>query len=219
MPEHLTLRILIADDHPMVLDGVRRLIDDQPGMQVVAQASNGAEALRLAEELLPAIAIVDVSMPGTDGLSLTRLTNERCPSVRVIALTRHDDKGFVRNMMQAGAAGYVLKQSSSAELIRAIRSVAGGQSYVDPSVRTAPPEEVRADAPPNAFAMEPLAPIEEQVLRLVAASYSNREIAGRLAVSVDAIATAKTDAMRKLGLTTRLALVRHAQLQGWLLPG
>jgi two-component system, NarL family, response regulator NreC len=138
----------------------------------------------------------------------------------VIALTRHDDKGFVRNMMQAGAAGYVLKQSPSAELIRAIRSVAGGQPYVDPSVRTPRAlQDVRADGAPNALAAEPLAPIEEQVLKLVAASYSNLEIAGRLAMSVDAIATAKTDAMRKLGLTTRLALIRYARLQGWLLSG
>lgn len=220
MPEHLTLRILIADDHPMVLDGVRRLIDDQPGMQVVAQASDGSEALQLAQELLPAMAIVDVSMPGTDGVTLTRLIHERCPSVRIIVLTRHDDKGFVRKMMQAGASGYVLKQSPPAELIRAIRSVADGEAYVDPSVRTArPPQEVRTGSATNTFAPAPLAPLEEQVLRLVAVAYSNQEIAGRLAVSVDAIAAAKSDAMRKLGLTTRLALIRYAQSHGWLLSG
>jgi DNA-binding NarL/FixJ family response regulator len=219
MLEHPTIRILIADDHLLVRDGLKRLIDEQPGMEVIAEAMNGPEALKLARELLPAIAIVDVSMPGMDGVALTGLLQECCPEVRVIALTRHDDAAFVRKMMQAGASGYVLKQSASAELIRAIRSVSGGIAYVDASVRTT--ERARdpwADHAGEASAHEPLLPLEEQVLRLLAASYSNEEMAVRLSVDVEAIAGARVGAMRKVGVTTRFAVIRYAQARGWL-PG
>jgi DNA-binding NarL/FixJ family response regulator len=217
MLEHPTIRILIADDHLLVRDGLRRLIDNQPGMTVIAEAMNGPEALQLARELLPTIAIVDVSMPGMDGVVLTRLLQECCPDVRVLALTRHDDAAFVRKMMQAGASGYVLKQSASAELIRAIDSVSGGIAYVDPSVRTT--ERARdpwADQAGEAAAHEPLLPLEEQVLRLLAASYSNEEMATQLSVDLEAIAGARIGAMRKVGVTTRFAVIRYAQARGWL---
>jgi DNA-binding NarL/FixJ family response regulator len=219
MLEHPTIRILIADDHLLVRDGLKRLIDDQSGMEVVAEAMNGPDALQLAQQLLPGIAIVDVSMPGMDGVALTRLLQECCPEVRVLALTRHDDAAFVRKMMQAGASGYVLKQSASAELIRAIHSVSGGIAYVDPSVRTT--ERARdpwADQPEEASAHEPLLPLEEQVLRLLAASYSNEEMAAHLSLDLQAIAGARVGAMRKVGVTTRFAVIRYAQARGWL-PG
>jgi DNA-binding NarL/FixJ family response regulator len=216
MLEHPTIRVLIADDHRLVRDGLKRLIDDQAGMEVVAEAMNGPEALLLARELLPAIAIVDVSMPGMDGVALTRLLQECCPEVRVLALTRHDDAAFVRQMMQAGASGYVLKQSASAELIRAIRSVSGGIAYVDASVRTTQrARDPWADRAGEASAHEPLLPLEEQVLRLLAASYSNEEMAVRLSVDVEAIAGARVGAMRKVGVTTRFAVIRYAQARGW----
>jgi DNA-binding NarL/FixJ family response regulator len=217
MIEPPTIRILIADDHLLVRDGLKRLIDDQPGMEVVAEAINGAEALELAQHLMPAIAIVDVSMPGMDGVALTHLLHEYCPQVRVLALTRHDDAAFVRKMIQAGASGYVLKQSASAELIRAIHSVWGGIAYVDPSVRTA--ERARdpwADQADEASPHEPLFPLEEQVLRLLAASYSNEEMAAHLSVDLAAIKDAKIGAMRKVGVTTRFAVIRYAQARGWL---
>jgi DNA-binding NarL/FixJ family response regulator len=219
MLEHPTIRILIADDHLLVRDGLKRLIDDQPGMEVIAEAMNGSEALQRAQELCPTIAIVDVSMPGMDGVALTHLLQERCPEVRILVLTRHDDAAFVRRMMQAGASGYVLKQSASAELIRAIHSVSGGIDYVDPSVR--PTEQARdpwADQADEASAHEPLLPLEEQVLRLLAASYSNEEMAAHLSVDLDAIAGARVGAMRKVGVTTRFAVIRYAQARGWL-PG
>jgi DNA-binding NarL/FixJ family response regulator len=219
MLEHPTIRILIADDHLLVRDGLKRLIDDQSGMEVVAEAMNGPDALQLAQQLLPGIAIVDVSMPGMDGVALTRLLQECCPEVKVLALTRHDDAAFVRKMMQAGASGYVLKQSASAELIRAIHSVSGGIAYVDPSVRST--ERARdpwADQPEEASAHEPLLPLEEQVLRLLAASYSNEEMAAHLSLDLQAIAGARVGAMRKVGVTTRFAVIRYAQARGWL-PG
>jgi DNA-binding NarL/FixJ family response regulator len=219
MLEHPTIRILVADDHLLVRDGLKRLIDDQPGMKVVAEAMNGLDALQLAQELMPAIAIVDVSMPGMDGVALTRLLQKCCPEVRVLALTRHDDAAFVRKMMQAGASGYVLKQSASAELIRALHSISGGIPYVDPSVRTT--ERARdpwAEQADEASAHEPLLPLEEQVLRLLAASYSNEEMAAHLSVDLGAITGARVGAMRKVGVTTRFAVIRYAQARGWL-PG
>jgi DNA-binding NarL/FixJ family response regulator len=217
MVENQTIRILIADDHLLVRDGLKRLIDDQPGMEVIAEAMNGTEALELARELLPAIAIVDVSMPGMDGVALTRLLQESCPQVRVLALTRHDDAAFVRKMMQAGACGYVLKQSVSAELIRAIHGVSAGTAYIDPSVRPAEPaRDPREDHAGDVSAHEPLLPLEEQVLRLLAASYSNEEMATQLSVDVEAIAGARVGAMRKIGVTTRFAVIRYAQARGWL---
>jgi DNA-binding NarL/FixJ family response regulator len=217
MLEHPTIRILIADDHLLVRDGLKRLIDSQPGMEVIAEAMNGPDALHLAQQLLPGIAIVDVSMPGMDGVALTHLLQECCPEVKVLALTRHDDAAFVRKMMQAGASGYVLKQSASAELIRAIHSVSGGIAYVDPSVRTT--ERARdpwADQAGETAAHEPLLPLEEQVLRLLAASYSNEEMAAHLALDLEAIAGARVAAMRKVGVTTRFAVIRYAQARGWL---
>jgi DNA-binding NarL/FixJ family response regulator len=217
MLEHSTIRILIADDHLLVRDGLKRLIEDQPGMEVIGEAVNGPEALQLAQELLPAIAIVDVSMPGMDGVALTHCLQECCPAVRVLALTRHDDAAFVRTMMEAGASGYVLKQSASAELIRAIHSVSGGIAYVDPSVRSM--ERARdpwADQADEASAHESLLPLEEQVLRLLAASYSNEEMAAHLSVDLEAIAGARARAMRKVGVTTRFAVIRYVQARGWL---
>src|SRR5215212_3547105 len=112
------LRILLAEDHVTVRDGLKRLVNEQEDMEVVAEAGDGRDAVRLARELLPDVAVMDISMRGWDGLKATQKLKETCPQVRVIALTRHDDHGFLTGMLRAGAAGYVLKQSASAELIR-----------------------------------------------------------------------------------------------------
>lgn len=128
------LRVLPAEDHVTVREGLRRLVDEQGDMEVVAEAGDGREAARLAQELVPDVAVMDVSMPGWDGLKATRELSGACPQVRVLALTRHEDPGFIAEMLKAGAKGYVLKQSASGELIRAVRAVAAGQCYLDPAV-------------------------------------------------------------------------------------
>src|SRR5215207_5605887 len=128
------VRILIAEDHGTMREGLKLLFNNEPDMLVVGEAGDGREAVRLAQELLPDVAVMDISMPGWDGLKATRKLTETCPQVRVLALTRHDDYGFLKEMLRAGAAGYVLKQSASAELISAVRAVAAGQHYLDPSV-------------------------------------------------------------------------------------
>ena len=129
------IRILLADDHALVREGVRRLFNDQQDMEVVAEAEDGLQALRLVELHAPAIAVVDVSMPGLDGMELAQRMTKSSPHVRIIALTRHTDGSFVRRMLDAGAKGYVLKQSAGTELTRAVRAVAAGDHYIDGSVR------------------------------------------------------------------------------------
>ena len=131
------LRILIVDDHALVREGLKRLIHEQPDMLVVGEAGDGHEALRVAEECLPDVALVDIWMPGLDGARITQMITDACPQVKVIALTRHDDGGFVRKLLEAGATGYVLKQSALSELTRAVRAVAAGQQFVDASIRGA----------------------------------------------------------------------------------
>ena len=122
------LRVLLAEDHLTVRDGLKRLVNEQEDMQVVAEAGDGREAARLAQELLPDVAVMDISMPGWDGLKATERLTEVCPQVRVLALTRHDDYGFMTQMLRAGAKGYVLKQIPAIELIQAVRAVAAGRT-------------------------------------------------------------------------------------------
>src|SRR3712207_4588071 len=128
------VRVLIAEDHGTMREGMRLIIGREPDMEVMALAADGREAVRLARELQPDVVLMDISMPGMDGLQATRGLQESCPQVKVLALTRHADYGFLTEMMRAGAKGYVLKQSSSADLVSAVRAVAAGQNYLDPAV-------------------------------------------------------------------------------------
>lgn len=135
MEKRSKLRILIADDHAAVRESLKRLLNDQEEMEIVGEASDGREALQLAQSLRPHIALVDVSMPELNGFRLAEMISATLPEVRVVAFTRHTDRAIVREMLNAGAVGYVLKQSPSAELTRAIRAVAEGGEYIDRAVR------------------------------------------------------------------------------------
>lgn len=210
------LKILLADDHALVREGLKRLIDDQPDMQVTAEAGDGVHAVRLAQDLTPDIALVDVSMPGLNGVQATQMITAACPRVKVIALTRHDDGSFVRRLLEAGAAGYVLKQSASTELTRAIRAVAAGERYVDSAIRGAsavPPPSALAASATNAAE---LTTDEEQVLRLIALGHSHSEIATRLALDVARVLAIRATAASKTGASSRVAIVRYADARGWL---
>jgi DNA-binding NarL/FixJ family response regulator len=211
------LRVLLAEDHLTVREGLRRLVNEQADMEVVAEAGDGREAARLAQELRPDVVVMDVSMPGWDGLKATERLSKVCPQVKVLALTRHDDYGFLTEMLKAGASGYVLKQSASEELIRAVRAVAAGQQYLDPTV-TAKVVGSYAGARSNRGpeSQESFTEREEEVLRLIALGYSNKEIAGRLSVSVKTVEAHKANGMRKLGLGTRMDIVSYAIFRGWM---
>jgi DNA-binding NarL/FixJ family response regulator len=211
------LRILIVDDHALVREGLKRLIHEQPDMLVVGEAGDGHEALRVAKECLPDVALVDIWMPGMDGARITQMITDACPEVKVIALTRHDDAGFVRKLLEAGAMGYVLKQSALSELTRAVRAVAAGQQFVDASIRGAVPSSPDpAPAEPSAAPEVPLSSQEQTVLRLVAAAYSYQEIAASLSMDLTEVLATRSVAMAKAGLATRTDVVHYAQARGWL---
>jgi DNA-binding NarL/FixJ family response regulator len=212
----LRIGVLVVDDHALVRDGLKRVIADQPDMVVVGEASNGGEAVAEAQRHMPLILLLDVSMPGSDGIAVAQTLNATCPEVRVIAVTRHTDDVFVAKMFRAGAAGYVLKQSPTAELLRAIRAVAAGNQYTDSALRVAAaPRASSMYSADVAALLEPLTPGEEQVLQLLAHAYSNQEIARQLRLDSQTVADLKTAAMRKAGLETRLDVMSYATRRGW----
>lgn len=207
------LRILLADDHETVREGLRMILNAQPDMQVVATAGDGREAISQAERMTPDVVIMDISMPGLNGLAATLQLTEKCPGAKVLTLTRHADSSYLQQLLRAGAAGYVLKQSRPAELLHAIRSVAAGGKYLDASI-TAP--VIGTYARPGPEPTTPLSPRETEVLRLIAWGNTNKEIASRLDLSVKTVEAHKANGMRKLGMRGRIDIVRYALLQGWL---
>jgi two-component system, NarL family, response regulator NreC len=212
------LRILLADDHETVREGLRMILNAQPDMQVVATAGDGRDALSQAEKISPDIVIMDISMPGMNGLVATTQLMERCPTARVLTLTRHADSSYLQQLMRAGAAGYVLKQSRPAELLHAIRSVASGGKYLDASMTAPVLNTFSKTAPPvpGPEPTTPLSPRETEVLRLIAWGNTNKEIAARLDLSVKTVEAHKANGMRKLNMRGRIDIVRYALLQGWL---
>jgi DNA-binding NarL/FixJ family response regulator len=211
------LRILLADDHETVREGLRLILDAQPDMQVVATAGDGREALAQCERITPDVVIMDISMPGLNGLAATIQLTERCPAAKVLTLTRHADSSYLQQLMRAGAAGYVLKQSRPAELLHAIRAIATGGKYLDASM-TGPVigSYTKGTPAPGPEPVTPLSPRETEVLRLIAWGNTNKEIASRLDLSVKTVEAHKANGMRKLGMRGRIDIVRYALLQGWL---
>ena len=211
------LRILIADDHAIVRQGLKLLIDSQPDMKVIAEAASGDAVLAQAAALKPDVVIMDISMPGLNGLVATRMLKQRQPHTTVVALTRHEDKTYLEELLRAGASAYVLKQSPPTEFLRAVRAVAAGGIYLDPSMTAQVADGLLAAKPrAEAEAGAKITERETQVLRLVAVGHSNVEIAEKLDISVKTVEVHKTNAMRKLGLTGRVDVIRYGVLQGWL---
>lgn len=211
------IRILLADDHAMVRDGLSMLIDAQPDLEVVAQAASGGEALALASRAEPDIVLLDVSMPDIGGAEAAERIRAACPEVRIIALTRHADAGYVRRMMSAGASGYVLKRTAGEALINAIRVVSGGGVYLEPALAGAVVDRAYGTAGASAqHAPADLSPREEEVLRLIAWGRSNKEIAAQLELSVKTVESYKAGAVEKLELHSRGEIVRYALSRGWL---
>ena len=210
------IRVIVAEDHATVREGLKLIINAQSDMEVIADAEDGRTAIELAQKLQPDVALMDISMPGLNGLKATAKLKECCPEVHVLAVTRHKDDGYLQQVLKAGASGYVLKQSPPAELLHAIRAVANGGKYLDPALagkvmgrysgRSSVINQGGADVSDR----------EVEVLRMVAWGYSNKEIASRLDLSVKTIEVHKANAMKKLGMASRIDIVRYAVLQGWL---
>ncbi len=210
------LSIFLADDHAMLREGLKRLIDSEADMEVVGEAGTGSEAVERIEALQPGVAVVDISMPELGGLEVVRRTRAQLPRIKILVLTVHEDRGYSRELLEAGASGYVLKRATAGELIEAIRQVASGKVYVDPRISDALISslfERHAEFVPGETA---LSERERMVLRMIAQGYSNREIGVRLGLSVKTIETYKARSMEKLRLQGRVDIVRYAQKAGWL---
>ena len=211
------LRILLADDHKVVRDGLRLLIDGQRDMHVIGEAANGKEALQQARELRPDVVVMDLSMPELNGLQATERIKAGWPEVKVVALTVHEDPSYLIQLCKAGAAGYVLKRSAGDDLIQAIRAVARGGLHFDPVVASkALTGRVGESSGKAGRRRGDLSEREKAVLILVAWGYSNKEIAGDLKLSVKTVETYKARISLKLKLHSRTDIVQYALRQGWL---
>jgi DNA-binding NarL/FixJ family response regulator len=212
-----TIRVLLIDDHAVVREGLRALINAQAGIEVVGEASDGRSALPLAATLRPDVAIVDVSMPGMKGAETTEHLKRVSPDLKVLALTVHEDKGYLQLLLQAGATGYALKRAASEELIHAIRVVASGGVYLDPFLAgKVVGRLVRKPSSREEIQVEPLSDRETDVLERLARGYSVKEIAAQLEIGVRTVETYKSRSFEKLGLRSRTDLIRHAIQRGWL---
>ena len=211
------LRILLADDHKMVRDGLRLMIDSQRDMEVIGEAANGKEALEQARELKPDVIVMDLSMPEMNGLQATEQLKAERPEVKVVALTVHEDASYLVQLCKAGAVGYVLKRSAGDDLIRAIRAVAAGNLHFDPALASQALTGQAGDSPHNAgLRAGELSEREKEVLILLAWGYSNKEIAGDLRLSTKTVETYRVRINEKLGLRSRTEIVQYALRQGWL---
>jgi DNA-binding NarL/FixJ family response regulator len=211
-----TLRILMADDHPIVLAGLKALVQGDPGLCVVGEARDGRTALKLASSLQPDVIVLDISMPEVSGAEVARALLAEQPDRRILMLTVHEDRATLRQLLHLGVAGYLVKRSAADELLRAIHVVAEGGTYIDPTIAGKVLGGGQGAPRPNGGPTVELSERETDVLRLIANGHSNKEISARLAISVKTIETYKARAMEKLGFKTRVDVVRHAVSQGWL---
>ena len=211
------LRILLADDHEIVREGLRLLINSQPDMRVVGEAANGKEVLSQARELNPDVVVMDLSMPELNGMQATELLKADRPEVKVVALTAHEDESYLRQLCKAGASGYVLKRSAGDELVKAIGAVAKGGVYFEPSLASkALARQLAGSAAPTEAGAADLSDREREVLILMAWGYTNKEVAAQLKLSVKTVETYKLRIGEKLRLRSRTEMVLYALRQGWL---
>jgi two-component system response regulator NreC len=211
------LRVFLADDHELVREGLCAIVNAQPDMECIGEAGDGRAAVEQVQKMLPDVAVLDVSMPGLNGLEAAKKLKKYCPEVRLLTLTRHTDDGYLQQLLKAGVSGYVLKQSASSVLLTALRAVAEGNLFLDPAVtgkvigNYVGKVAGRGPRPQNELSER-----ETEVLRLIAWGHSNKEIAARLDISVKTVEAHKANAMRRLDMRSRIDIVRYAILQGWL---
>ena len=211
------LRILLADDHTVVRDGLKVLINAQPDMSVVSEADTGEGAWRLAQTEAADVIVMDLSLPDLSGARVTARIKHAYPQLKVLVLTAYEDKSYMRQLFEAGAAGYLLKRAAAQEVIGAIRTIAAGGLYIDPTLASKVVDSfVRQPAAGGRQQRGELSEREQEVLRLIAWGYSNKEIAARLDISVKTVETYKTRLMEKLDLRSRADIVRYAVRQVWL---
>jgi len=203
-----TIAVLLADDHAIVRRGFRRLLEDDPDLTVVGEASDGEEAIRLAGELRPRVVVMDAAMPGTNGLAATQTIADRWPDIAVLMLSMHSEQTLVRQALTAGAKGYVLKNAIDLDLASAVKRVAAGETVIDPAVQLtpAPGEKNR------------LTPREMEVLQLICKGLSNKEIAAQLSLSANTVAVHRANIMNTCGVHKTAELVMYAMQNGLINP-
>jgi DNA-binding NarL/FixJ family response regulator len=213
-PQHV--RILLVDDHPVMRAGVKTLLNGESDLEVIAEAGDGLDAVSLARSVLPDVVVMDVSLPHLGGAEATKRILAAEPSLRVLALSAHEEAAFARLLLDAGAAGYALKRSACDELVRAVRVVAAGGTYVDPSLAGALVGAGPRRHSPNGIPAVSLSEREAEVIRLIAEGHTSKEMAQTLGLSPRTLETYKARAMSKLNLRTRAELIRYALRSGWL---
>jgi two-component system response regulator NreC len=209
------LNVFLTDDHAVLRQGVRMLIDSEPDMHVVGESGNGRGLVDRLREAQPDVVVLDISLPDINGIRVAAEVRAAFPHMKIVALTRHAEKAYVQQMLQAGATGYVLKQTAADVLIAAIRAVAGGDTYLDRAVAGKLIESF-GGARAAANGTDALTPREREIVTMVAYGHTNKEIANALGIAVKTVETHKTNIMQKLELTSRAELVRFALTQGWL---
>jgi two-component system response regulator NreC len=207
-------RVLLADDHAIVREGVRMILNAQPDMEVIGEASNGLGALSLAHTLKPDLVLMDIGMPGMNGLEATRALKEAHPLIQILILTMLEDEDYFFRILAAGASGYVLKGAGSDELLSAIRAVSQGGVYLFPTMAKKLVSDYLKGQASSAGAGDPLTPREREVLKLIAAGKMNREIAELLVISLNTVQTHRLHIMEKLNLHNRTELIKYAIRRG-----
>ena len=213
------IRILIADDHALVREGTRRVLEQEPDLEVVGEAVDGEEAVELATSLKPDVAIVDVSMPKMDGIEATRRIKATCPSINVLILSAYDDDQFIFSLLEAGAAGYLLKTIRSRELVDAVRAVSSGESVLHPSIARKVLNRFVSAAGKPAEGKEPVGMLSEremEVLKLAAKGLSNQDIAEKLCLSIRTVQGHLGHIFNKLQVGSRTEAVVRGLKEGWV---
>ncbi len=200
-------RLLLADDHTILREGLRYMLQHYDDLEVVGEAADGAEAVARTGELLPDIVLMDVAMPGMNGIEATRLIRERFPATQVLVLSQHEDSQYVVSLLKAGVAGYVPKTALGADLVAAVRAVARGEVYLHPSLATAAMQELRGDT-------QLLTPREAQVLRQIVEGQTSAQIAKALGLSANTVEWHRANLMSKLGARNVVDLIRRARQRG-----
>jgi len=210
------IRVLIADDHTIVRSGVRMLLEAEADIAVVGEAVDGGQAIAFTEKLQPDVVLMDIGMPGVDGLEATSRIKAQWPGINILVLTMHRSEAYFFEMLKKGASGYILKGAETSDLIHAVRVVAQGEVFLYPTMARKLVRDYLSLKGGETAVDPQLSPRENEILQLLAQGYSNKEVADKLVVSPSTVHTHRTNLMQKLGLSSRHELIQYARQRGLL---